>query len=54
MTTNPLNLPSDNNKEDINPKIFNNSIRKIRFEPANIISCSNNEDIDQQKLINLD
>lgn len=45
--TNPPNLPSDNNKEDINLKTFNNGNKKIRFRPANTTSSSNNKDIDQ-------
>lgn len=41
----------NNNKEDIYPKAFNNSNKRIRSGLADIIDSNNNKDIDQQRPI---
>lgn len=49
-TTNPPNLLSDNNKEDICPGASKNGDKKIKLGPVDTTDSNNDGDIDQQSL----
>ena len=51
-TTNPLDLPSDNNKENINPKALNNGEERIRLvDIDNGKEDIRSADIDKERLV---